>query len=86
MDLTGILVPVLIGLFLAFCYLAYRFWQISPQMSALQSDLRETRRELTLTRDENKCLQEALKKTTTSQEELQEVLQACTRAHVEKDE
>lgn len=70
----------------ALAFFAERFRAISPQMSALQSDLRETRKELALTRDENKCLQEALKKTTTSQEELQEVLQACTRAHVEKDE
>jgi hypothetical protein len=56
-------------------------------MTTLQNELTETRKDLALTRAENKCLQEALAKTTSSQEELQTVLEACTRAHAEtKDE
>ena len=67
-----ILLTVFIALFLAFCWLAYR--------------LTGTRKDLALTRAENKCLQEALSKTTSSQEELQAVLKACTRAHAEHEE
>lgn len=66
---------------LAFGWLALRFREISPQMTTLQTELENTRGELTLTRAQNKCLQEALAKTITSQEELQKVLQACTLAH-----
>jgi hypothetical protein len=50
-------------------------------MTTLQTELENTRGELALTRAQNKCLQEALAKTITSQEELQKVLQACTLAH-----
>ena len=81
-----ILLTVFIALFLAFCWLAYRLRAISPQMTTLQSELTGTRKDLALTRAENKCLQEALSKTTSSQEELQAVLKACTRAHAEHEE
>lgn len=81
-----VLIAVFIVLFLAFCWLATRLHAISPQMSSLESELAGTRKDLALTRSENKCLQEALGKTTSSQEELQAVLEACTRAHVEQKE
>ena len=81
-----VLLGALIALFLAFCWLAARLRAISPQMTTLQSELAGTRKDLALTREENKCLQEALAKTTSSQEELQTVLEACTRSHAGKDE
>ena len=81
-----ILLAVFIALFLAFCWLAYRLRAISPQMTTLQSELTGTRKDLTLTREENKCLLEALRQTTNGQEELQAVLKACTRDHAEKDD
>lgn len=77
---------VLVALFLAFCWLAGRLRAISPQMTSLESELAGTRKDLALTREENKCLLEALRKTTSSQEELQTVLEACTRAHAEQKE
>lgn len=81
-----ILLIVFLALFIAFCWLAYRLRAISPQMSSLESELAGTRKDLALTREENKCLLEALAKTTSSQEELQAVLEACTRAHAETKE
>ncbi|MFA6371281.1 MAG: hypothetical protein WCW68_01515 [Methanothrix sp.] len=77
---------ILIALLLAFLWLAARLWAILPQMSSLEAELTGTRKDLALTREENKCLQEALRKTTSSQEELQAVLEACTRAHAGTDE
>jgi hypothetical protein len=84
MDYIPIIAFVL--LFLGFCWLAARLQEILPQMTTLKTELALTRKDLAITRAENKCLQEALARTTDSQEELQEVLRACTRSHADSKE